>query len=247
MQDNPSGSYPMLPPPWDEYEIRYLSCVPTPLGFSYYESLFLRGASDEIRRIAPLATFEFAVLVGVEVLLYAAEGVAPNFLVGSFRFDDVRGGMLFQLQTHLMDIPSHFGLYKVAGRIRMEPVLVALAVHRVTETDWSSSGGSDDFISYDFTTVTVKAYWAEKTDLLRLQRVDDGHVVPLKKPAIDMHRLPVLTRRMTFKDGRDYQRYHAIFGDDAGPPPNVTPDIVGDFDNVNVLKAVGEKMVGHFS
>lgn len=40
----------------------------------------------------------------------------------------------------------------------MDSVLVVLAFHRVEEIDWSGSGGSDAFLSYDHATATVQVY-----------------------------------------------------------------------------------------
>lgn len=49
--------------------------------------------------------------------------------------------MLFWLPTALLNVLSHSGFYKIAEKMRMDPVLAALALHRVTEVDWSLSGG----------------------------------------------------------------------------------------------------------
>lgn len=40
----------------------------------------------------------------------------------------------------------------------MDPVLVGLEFYGRTEVDCSSSGASDDFVSYDFGTGTLQGY-----------------------------------------------------------------------------------------
>lgn len=110
----------------------------------------------------------------MQFLLYAAEGTAPDYYVGSLCFDYVGDGMLFWLPTHLTNVVSHFGFYKIAEKMRMDPVLVVLAFHRVTEIDLSSSWGSDEFPSYDLATGTVQGYPAERFGLVKCQNVDGG-------------------------------------------------------------------------
>lgn len=61
----------------------------------------------------------------------------------------------------------------------MDPVLVAIACYRVIEVDWSSSGGSDDFIAFKFAAGTVRGYLAEQTAAAKRLNVDDGLVVPV--------------------------------------------------------------------
>lgn len=62
--------------------------------------------------------------------------------------------MLFRLPTPLVNILSHFGFYKIAERMRIDSVLAALAFHRMTEVDWSSSEGPDEFVADNFATGT---------------------------------------------------------------------------------------------
>lgn len=63
--------------------------------------------------------------------------MVPDCFVGSMRFNDVEGGILFRLLTPVSNVLSHFGLYKVAERRRLVLVLVSLASYRATEIDWS--------------------------------------------------------------------------------------------------------------
>lgn len=44
----------------------------------------------------------------------------------------------------------------------MDPDLLALALHCVTETFWSSSAGDNDFLSYDLATVRYKTPWLKE-------------------------------------------------------------------------------------
>lgn len=68
------------------------------------------------------------------------------------------GGMLFQLLNLLVNILCHFGFYKAPRKMRMDPVIVALAFHRVPEIDWSFPGDSDESVSYAFATCTVQDF-----------------------------------------------------------------------------------------
>lgn len=86
--------------------------------------------------------------------------------------------MLLRLPTSLANVLSQFSFYKIAKQMRMNRVFVALAFHRVTEIDWSSSGGSDDFPSYGFVARTVQCYPAERLAPVKRQKVDDSLVVP---------------------------------------------------------------------
>lgn len=52
----------------------------------------------------------------------------------------------------------------------MDPVLVALAFHRVTKVDWSSSGGLDDYLSYSYAMATLQVYPAEWIALVKRQK-----------------------------------------------------------------------------
>lgn len=132
-----------------EYEYPYLLFFPTPLGLFYYSGFFLRGDSDNILRIATLAISELAILAGFQFLLYATEGGAPDYSVGSLRLNNVGCTMLFWLPSLIRIILSYFSFYKAAERMRMDQILVVLAFHHVTEVDWFFSGGSDYFAAYD--------------------------------------------------------------------------------------------------
>lgn len=54
----------------------------------------------------------------------------------------------------------------------------------MTNVDWSSSGGSEDFIVYDFSMGFVRVYLAENIAPVKRQEVDDGPMVPVMGLAI---------------------------------------------------------------
>lgn len=60
--------------------------------------------------------------------------------------------MLIRSPTFLVNIQSHFGSYNIDERMRMDPVLSALAFHCASEVDWFLSGILDEFLAYDFGT-----------------------------------------------------------------------------------------------
>lgn len=54
--------------------------------------------------------------------------------------------MLFRLPSLLLDVLSLLGVFNVAERMRVDPVLATLVFHRVIETDQSYRRGPHDFI-----------------------------------------------------------------------------------------------------
>lgn len=77
----------------------------------------------------------------------------------------------------------------------MDAVLVDLAFHRVTETDWSLSCSSLEFISYNFARCTVHGYDPAKIGPENRQKVDHGSMMPVMEPAIDVNWLPGFPRK----------------------------------------------------
>lgn len=71
----------------------------------------------------------------MQFLLYAAELAATDYYVRSLRFDHVWSGRLFAFPSHFVEVLSNFGFYKTTERMRMDPVPVVLALHRMTEVD----------------------------------------------------------------------------------------------------------------
>lgn len=52
--------------------------------------------------------------------------------------------MLFRLQTPSANTLSRSGFYKIAEKMRIDPMLVSLTFHNVLEIVWSSPRGFDD-------------------------------------------------------------------------------------------------------
>lgn len=77
-------------------------------------------------------------------------------------FRPSRGFMLFWLPAIMLNVLSQFAFYKLAERMDMNPILVSLAFYRVTEVERPQSGGSDDFVTYDFSMGTMQGSAAEK-------------------------------------------------------------------------------------
>lgn len=77
----------------------------------------------------------------------------------------------------------------------MDPGLVILVFNRMTEFYWSSPRVANDFISYDLDPGTVHGYPAGSIAPVKHQKVDDGLMGPFIAPAIDVNRLPGVTRK----------------------------------------------------
>lgn len=105
-------------------------------------------------------------------------------------------------------------------------LLVPLSFHRVTEIDWSSSNGLEDFVSYDLATGSAQGYPAQQIAPLKSKTFDDGPVTMVKAPATDVNRLLDVIRRTISGVARDYQQYRGLTDDDTGRVANVSVDIV---------------------
>lgn len=149
------------------------------------------------------------------VTTYTAEGVALDYCFASLRFAHVGGTMLFRLPTSLMHIVCHFGIYKGAWKMGMDPVLVGLASYRVTETGWSSSDRSDDFAYYCFATGIVHGYPAVNIAPVKRQKVDDGPFMAVMSPYIGVNWLRGVARKLIFEAERDYWQFRDEIDDDA--------------------------------
>lgn len=114
------GLCSILPPGWGEYECLYLIFVPTLLVFLFYIDLFLRKSSDDTRRVITLAISEFVVLAAIQFVLYASEGVTPQYYVSSLQFDDVVSSILFRLPIPFVNILNQFEFYRIAERMCMD-------------------------------------------------------------------------------------------------------------------------------
>lgn len=149
--------------------------------------------------------------------------------------------MLFWLPTTLLNIVTDLGLYKVAERMHMNAVRGALVFLRVTETDWFSSGGYDDIVSYDFATGTVQDYHAENIVPVRRQRVYDGLVAPVREAANDMNCFSGVTRKMISEAERDYQQYRGVIADDADQSVFASAGMMDDLEDVFALETFWER------
>lgn len=123
---------------------------------------------------------------------------------------------------------SHFRSYKVADRMRLDPVLVTLALLCVNVSDWSWTGGSDDFVFYDFATGAVHGFTAESIVPVKRYNVDKGSMVPVMVHRIDTNRLLCVTRKEIFETERSYRRYRSLLDDVAGQPAGVPANVVDD-------------------
>lgn len=104
--------------------------------------------------------------------------------------------------------------------MRMYSVHVALALHRVTEIYRSSTGGSADFLSYDFVTGTSFAYSTSRFAPVIPQYVDHGALVRVLAPAVDVVWDSTVVCKTISDAECDYRQYRGEFiGDD---------DLLGD-------------------
>lgn len=191
-----------------------------------------------------LAISELAVLAGVQCSLSPAREVVQDYFVGTLRFDDVEGGILFRLTTLILNVLSHFESYKVSERTRRDPVFVFLAFYRKMKIDRSSSCRSNDFVAYDLATRTVQAYPAEKIAPVMRRMVDNGLAVPVIARAVHVNWLPGAARKTLSEVESDYQRYCDTVDEDAGQLADVPANVADDFDNVLGQEALREGDAG---
>lgn len=81
---------------------------------------------------------------------------------------------------------------------------------------------------------------------MRRQTADDGPVVHVVVPALDVIWPAGPARKLFSKVKRDYQWYFGIVGDDAGQPADVLADIVHDNDDVIKQETLCERDGGSF-
>lgn len=89
----------------------------------------------------------------------------------------------------------------------MDLVFVVSVFYHASDNDRYSAGGSDDFVSYEFSTGPVKEDLAVKNALLVRQKVGDGPLVPVMVPAVDANWIPGVFRNTIAKVERDYGWY----------------------------------------
>lgn len=78
--------------------------------------------------------------------------------------------------------------------MRLNPVLVAFVFRNVSKIDLSSSVGSDDLLSYDFATGTMRGYLVEISVSVKREQVDDGSVVFELESTANVNRPPGISR-----------------------------------------------------
>lgn len=108
----------------------------------------------------------------------------------------------------------------------MDPVLFSLLPHRVTNIDWSLQAGSDGFDSDNFVTGTLHGYLAERSALMKCQKVDDGTMLPVRGPATDLNWIPGVGSKTITRAERDYRPDRGVPEDDAVQPADVPDDNV---------------------
>lgn len=128
----------------------------------------------------------------------------------------------------------------------MEPVLIALAFHRVTEVHWSLSGGTDNLIACDFATGAVQGYPDERLALLKRQKVDDNPVVPVLEPAVGVNWLLGVTRRAISDVAREYRQKREVVDDGGDLPADFLAEAVDDLDDIFVQEALWKTGGGSF-
>lgn len=72
---------------------------------------------------------------------------------------------------------------------------------------------------------------------MKRQKVDDGAVVPVLVPAVDVNWLPGVTRKKISRFESDYERYCAVNNYGRSLPDNVPDDV---FDYLEVIFAQEE-------
>lgn len=92
------------------------------------------------------------------------------------------------------------------------------------------SVGSNDFVFYCFDMSTVQGYPAERIAVVKRQKVDDGPVVPIMTPAVDVNWLSDLTPKATSKLERDYEQNRDMRDDDESQLANVSANVVSALD-----------------
>lgn len=146
--------------------------------------------------------------------------------------------MLFRLPTVLIKLFRHPAFYRIAERMRMDPVVVRPGFHRVAKVGLSPSGGSDDFFLYEYATGTIQGLPAERTVPMKCQKVYDGPVRPESAPAVDVNWLSDVACKTIFEVNRDCRRNGGVSDGDEGTPDAVPAYIVHEVDYVFAQRAL---------
>lgn len=96
-----------------------------------------------------------------------------------------------------------------------DPTIAVFWFHRMTKIDWSSSGGSDDFVVYYFAADTVQGYTPERFAPVKRQKDDGGPAAAVMAYAVSVNWLPGVAFKIISEVDRDYRRYRGIVDVDA--------------------------------
>lgn len=102
---------------------------------------------------------------------------------------------------------SYFGVFKITEEMRMDLVLAALKCHRMTEVDCSSSEGPYEFVAYSLATGAMCSFPAERPAQVKRQKVDNGPMMPLLTPWVDVNCQQSMVSKTNSNVPRDYRRY----------------------------------------
>lgn len=79
---------------------------------------------------------------------------------------------------------------------------------------------------------------------MKRQKVDNGAVVPIMVPAVDVNWLSGISGKTFSEVERYYRRYRDIIDGGSGQPADVTADLVDDLDDVFAQDALWERDAG---
>lgn len=87
-----------------------------------------------------LVILEFEALSGVQLIMYDVKRGGTKLLCRIVTANPYRRRHVISVIEPLVNVLSYLGLYGIAERICMDPVLFTLAFHFVMEIDWSLFG-----------------------------------------------------------------------------------------------------------
>lgn len=112
----------------------------------------------------------------------------------------------------------------------------------MTKAAWSSSRVLDDFPLYGIAAGTVQGYAAVIIALVKPQKVDDGSVVLMMAPAVDVNWRTSVRRKMISNVERDFRRFPGVV-DDEDLLADVWADVVEHLTAIFAQVALGKIMV----
>lgn len=124
--------------------------------------------------------------------------------------------MLHYVPFFLVNSICYYSSYKISERMRINPLLALLALHKMTNVAYFSSYSADEFHTYDLAARTVLGYWAKRLDLKKVQKTNIGPVVSVIVSGIDVHCLLNMTIKMNSEVLWDYRDYSTPFDNGGG-------------------------------